>query len=164
MRLWHSAFAALAALAVVMLSAAAFAQPKEGSPLVALGGNWSGNGTINFKDGNKERIRCRADYTPDAAGANMKIGLVCASDSYKFDLSADVQYQNGNVSGMWNEKTRAAAGNLSGRATPGHITVNAVGQTFAAVLNINTRGSSQSVKIEAPGTTMSEVAITLAKK
>jgi len=157
-----------AALSIVVLAGAAFLTAGAGSaqqsPFLALSGNWSGSGTINFSDGHKERIRCRAEYQPDARGARIEIGLTCASDSYKFELSADAEYEAGNVSGRWSERTRGAAGSLTGKASVGHINVNAVGQTFAALLNISTRGSSQSVRIAAPGSTVSEVAISMAKR
>ena len=141
----------------------ALAQSKD-SPLLALGGSWSGQGSINFNDGTKERIRCRSNYTPDDSGNKLRLELRCASDSYKFELNGNVIYKDGQISGNWNETSRNAAGDITGTANAGHIDVRAVGQTFAAFLNINTRGSSQSVSIKSPGSTMSEVSITLAKQ
>ena len=154
---------AAALMALALSGAPAKAQPKE-SPLLALGGSWSGQGSINFNDGTKERIRCRSNYTPDSTGAKLKLELRCASDSYKFELNSNVAYDNGQISGNWNETSRNAAGDISGTATPGRIEVRAVGQTFAAFLNIATRGTSQTVSIKSPGSTMSEVQITLAKQ
>ena len=156
-------FAVTAAVAALALSSPANTQPKE-SPLLALGGSWSGQGSINFNDGTKERIRCRSNYTPDGAGAKLKLELRCASDSYKFELNGNVIYDNGQISGNWNETSRNAAGDITGTASATKIEVRAVGQTFAAFLNITTRGSSQSVSIKSPGSTMSEVQITLAKQ
>ena len=149
-----------------VVAALAFGSPAlaQSSPLLALGGNWSGQGSINFNDGSKERIRCRSTYTPDATGAKLKLELRCASDSYKFELNGNVAYDNGQISGNWSELSRNAAGDITGTASGGKIEVRAVGQTFAAFLNINTRGSSQSVSIKSPGSTMQEVQITLAKQ
>jgi hypothetical protein len=155
--------AAVGSMALGSPGLQAKAQSKE-SPLLALGGSWSGQGTINFNDGTKERIRCRSTYTPDDTGAKLKLELRCASDSYKFELNGNVAYNDGQISGNWNETSRNAAGDITGTATAGKIEVRAVGQTFAAFLNINTRGSSQSVSIKSPGSTMQEVTITLAKQ
>jgi hypothetical protein len=154
----------LAVFATAAFLASTATRAQQGSPLTALGGNWSGNGNISFSDGHKERIRCRAEYKPNSGGSQINIGLTCASDSYKFELSADAEYQGGSISGRWSERTRGAAGSLSGRASPGQISVNAVGQTFAAILNISTHGNSQNVRIEAPGSTVSQVAITMARR
>jgi hypothetical protein len=152
-----------AVLAVLASGSPAKAQSKD-SPLLALGGSWSGQGTINFNDGSKERIRCRSNYTPDAGGIRLKLELRCASDSYKFELNGNVAYDKGQITGNWSELSRNAAGDLTGTASGGKIEVRAVGQTFAAFLNINTRGSNQSVSIKSPGSTMQEVQITLARQ
>ena len=85
-------------------------------------GNWSGSGTISVKDGGRERIRCRGTNT--GSGNTLKLGLICASDSYKFELTSDITNEGGNVSGSWNETTRAVYGSLSGtneqQPHPGH--------------------------------------------
>ena len=38
------------------------------SPFTAMSGSWSGSGTITTSNGNKERIRCRANYDVDGSG------------------------------------------------------------------------------------------------
>ena len=150
-------------VALGSLAQPALAQSKE-TPLQIMSGSWSGQGSIDFSDGSKERIRCRSNYKADDAGNNLKLELRCASDSYKFELLGNVVYSDGKVSGNWNEASRNAAGDLTGTASGGNINVRAVGKTFAAFLNISTRGSSQSVSIKSPGSKMSEVVITLAKQ
>ncbi len=159
-------WSAAAALTAVFLSVSQGAGAQRAdNPLARLVGSWSGNGTITMNDGTRERIRCRASYKADGAGgADTDIDLRCASDSYKFELSAQVVYRDGQISGNWNESTRGVAGNISGTAKPGRIDVRAVGQTFAALLTITTRSDSQAVSIRSPGSTMQEVAITLARR
>jgi hypothetical protein len=150
-------------VAAVVALAASFSSYAQdgGSPLTLMGGAWSGAGSISLSDGSRERIRCRSNYQPDASGATMRLVLTCASDSYKFDLSGNVSYNNGQISGSWSEASRNAAGNITGTARGGQIEARAEGQTFAAFLSISTRGDRQSVSIRAPGSTMQEVAITL---
>ena len=63
------------------------------APLTLMAGAWTGTGTITFSDGTRERLRCRSNYQPDAAGATMQLSLTCASDSYKFELASQVQLQ-----------------------------------------------------------------------
>src|SRR5688572_29744065 len=47
-------------------------------------GNWSGSGTITVRDGGRERLRCRGQFT---GGSNaLTMALRCASDSYRFEL------------------------------------------------------------------------------
>jgi len=155
---------AAAALAAFLASAPQGVQAQSGNPLTRLEGAWSGNGTITLKDGSQERIRCRASYKGASSGGETRIDLRCASDSYKFELSSQVAYSNGQISGNWNETTRNAAGQISGTATPSKIDVRAMGQTFAALITINVRSDSQSVSIKSPGSQMQEVAINLSRQ
>jgi hypothetical protein len=155
--------AGLVVVAAVALTTGAFAQ-DGGSPLSLMAGSWTGAGTITLSDGNRERLRCRSNYQPDASGTTMRLTLSCASDSYKFDLNSNVQYSNGQISGNWNELSRNAAGNITGTARGGTVDVRAEGQTFAAFININTRNDKQNVSIRAPGSTMQEVAIQMSRR
>jgi hypothetical protein len=124
-----------------------------------LKGNWSGSGNITMANGDKERIRCRASYTP--AGANVKITLRCASDSYKFELASDITSDGGKLSGTWSEATRAVAGLVSGSATSNTIQATAVSPLFTANLNVRTSGANQTVSITSPGSEIQSVTIAL---
>jgi hypothetical protein len=156
--------AAASLAAVVIWAPQTASAQRSDSPLRALTGEWTGNGSITMNDGNRERIRCRASYGDRSGGSETQIDLRCASDSYKFELSAQVVYRDGQISGNWTETTRSVAGNLTGTATPSRIDVRAIGQTFAALLVISTRSDSQTVSIKSPGSQMQEVAITLARR
>src|SRR5579872_5419376 len=52
-------FAPAALLLASLAATAALAAPL--GPFAPLTGTWSGDGTIDFKDGHSERLRCRAD-------------------------------------------------------------------------------------------------------
>lgn len=151
----------VAACAAVLALAGA-AQGQSSGPFDRLAGNWAGSGNINIGNGTKERIRCRAQYDVRGGGTFVRIALRCASDSYKFELQSDANYQNGRVIGNWNEKTRGAAGRLSGGIKGDRIDVQVDGQSFSAVLALTTRGEKQSISITAPlGSEMAEASITL---
>jgi hypothetical protein len=130
-------------------------------PFAAFAGSWSGSGTITAKDGGRERLRCRG--TNSESGNSLKLGLRCASDSYKFELSSDIKYDGGSISGSWNETSRGVAGSLSGKATSTHIEASAQTVGFTASLSIALRGNSQSVSIRSPGSEISEVSVSLAR-
>src|SRR5690348_4776787 len=73
--------------AAVLFAAAGTSEVKaQSGPFGPLAGNWSGSGTVTLDDGSTERIRCRAKYAP--SGPAMTMSLTCASDAYKFNLSA----------------------------------------------------------------------------
>src|SRR5499427_7969824 len=79
---------------------------SEPGPFSALSGSWSGGGMIKKSNGGSERIRCRSAFEP-AGGSNLSLRLRCASDSYNFDLTANIAYQGGTLSGSWQDATRS---------------------------------------------------------
>ena len=131
-----------------------------GSPFGGLSGSWSGGGTITMSGGTKERLRCRAKYDVGGSGSNLDLTLRCASDSFTFVLQSNVAHSNGAVSGTWAETTRGVGGNIEGNARNGNIQVRVSG-VLSALLEVNTSANQQLISIEAPGSEMSAVAISL---
>ena len=114
-----------------------------------MAGNWSGGGTVTLDDGSAERIRCRASYAVGAGGSGLNQTLVCASDSYKFDLRSNVVAERGSLSGTWSESIRGVSGSLEGRGANGNFQVVASAPGVTANLSLTTRGNRQSVVIKA---------------
>ena len=134
------------------------------SPFSAMAGSWSGGGSLSTTDGMQERLRCRASYEVVGTGAEMRLNLKCASESYNFDLSGNVQYQGGAISGSWSEASRNASGTISGRANGGHIEAAARGESFSANLSLTTRGGRQTVTIRPQGTNVTAVSLALDRR
>ena len=135
--------------AAVLFAGSVFAAPAQAQsgPFAGMAGNWAGGGVVTLDDGSKERIRCRASYR--VAGSNMAMTLTCASDAYKFQLSADVADQGGAVSGTWSEATRNVSGTLQGRGGGGSFQVVASAAGFNANISLHTAGNKQSISMSA---------------
>jgi hypothetical protein len=140
-------FAIAAVIAASTWSSASHAQ--AGGPFAGMAGVWSGAGTVTLDDGSTERIRCRATYAVGAGGNGLQQTLTCASDSYKFNLSSNVEARGSAISGTWNESSRNINGAIEGRAGGGVIQVVANAPGFSANLSVTTRGNRQSVVIRA---------------
>jgi hypothetical protein len=143
------------ALAAAIFAAIAF-QPIDAraeGPFSSLAGRWSGGGTISMRDGTRERIRCHATYDITPAGDSLTQTLLCASDSYKFDVDSTVTASGGAVSGNWTETTRNVTGGVSGRVNGPVIQVLVTGVGFSAGISILTRGAAQAVAIRPSGGT-----------
>jgi hypothetical protein len=132
------------------------------SPFAALAGNWSGGGVLESSDGTRERLRCRAGY--DVGGAELRLNLRCASESYNFDLTSEVEYRGGAISGSWRETSRNASGTISGRASAGRIEASATGQNFSAALSLATRGNRQVISLRPQGTNITQVSLELDRR
>jgi len=156
-----SKLAPAAVLAAVLLSTTAMAAPL--GPFAALTGSWSGAGTIDFKDGHTERLRCRADEAC-GRGDTLQLTLRCASDSYNFELSSDVTYQGGAITGSWSEATHNASGKITGSASGNRIDVSARSQNFAANLRLTTMGNRQVVSISSAGSEISGVMLEMSRR
>jgi hypothetical protein len=151
----------LAAAFVLSLLAFTPSPVTAADGLTQFAGNWSGSGKIVASNGTSERIRCRSSNK--ASGNTLNLSLRCASDSYKFELASDITSDGGNISGSWNETTRGVIGSLSGKFTSGNIQAQASAVGFNAGLAIRASGNSLGVTIKAPGSEITEVAITMAK-
>ena len=121
---------------------------QSASPFHNLSGQWSGRGTIDLANGERDPIRCRASYDVLETQNNLQLNIRCASDSYSFDLFASATLVADTVSGIWSEATRNAAGKLSGTANDDHIDIVANGPAFSASLALITHGDRQSVVIK----------------
>jgi hypothetical protein len=150
-------------LLATLLTAATPTRAAVG-PFAAMAGSWSGGGTLTMADGRAERLRCRAAYDVGGGGSTLRLNLRCASDSYNFDLSSDVEYQGGAIRGSWSEASRNASGTISGRATGDQIQAAARGQNFAANLSLVTRGNRQTISIRSEGTEISGVSVALSRR
>lgn len=135
------------AAAAFFAASTAMVHAQSGGPFAGMAGNWSGGGTIMLDDGSRERIRCRASY--HVSGPNMTMALTCASDAYKFNLSASVVDQGGQVTGTWTESSRNISGALSGRGGGGNFQVVASTAGFNANISLRTAGNKQTVSMRA---------------
>jgi hypothetical protein len=154
---------AIAAAGLLALAALPSTVEAATGPFAALSGAWSGGGTITMSSGAKERIRCRARYNVGGSGSNVDLTLRCASDSYNFELQSNASYSNGAVSGTWSETTRGVGGSIAGSGNAGQLRVRVSG-IISASLAVSTVANQQSISIQAPGTEMQHVAISLSRK
>jgi hypothetical protein len=137
-------FAAVAFFIVAFATSPGYAQS---SAFAGMAGRWSGGGTVMLDDGSSERIRCRATYA--VSGPNMEMTLTCASDAYKFNLSANVVDRGGAVSGSWSESSRNVSGSIEGRGGGGNFQVVASAAGFNANISLHTAGNRQTVTMRA---------------
>jgi hypothetical protein len=144
MKLKRLIFAAATLLAASASGSASYAQS---APFSGMAGVWSGSGTVTLDDGSSEKIRCRATYAVGDNGNGLNQSLVCASDSYKFDLRSDLIANQGALTGTWSETSRNINGILQGSARAGNFRVLATAPGFSADITLTTRGNSQSVSI-----------------
>lgn len=156
----HRALVSAALAATVMLSAPP-ARAQAAGPFEALAGSWSGSGVVNTSNGLHERVRCLAKYVSENAGHGVQLDLRCASDSYKVEFTSSIVETGESLSGNWFERTRRVGGKISGKANGNQVNMRADGETFTALLSVQTQGSRQTFSMESPGAWVPEFSIAL---
>jgi len=158
--IWLKMAALAMGMALVVPTGVEPSVAQASGPFAPLAGSWSGTGAITLASGSRERLRCRAVYeAPD--GKSLALRLRCASDSYNFDLNANLVHMGDAITGQWSEVTRNITGSLSGRAAGASIQAVVSSAVFSANLTLTTHGTRQSVSIRSQGTDLTEAAITL---
>jgi hypothetical protein len=124
-------------------------------------GTWNGNGTITMQDGAKERIRCRIEYK--GAGKKLDQLMRCASDSYKFNVNAAIEYAASDISGKWNATDYDLNGEVTGRVEGNQMLVRIRGSGLSVNLVVAVNGKKQDIKLISEGTKVSGMTVSLAK-
>ena len=148
----------------VLLSTVALTPAIAGGPFTGFAGEWTGGGDIAMTDGSQEKIRCKASYSVGPSGEALNINVNCASDSYRVNIISNVVAQGTSFSGTWRETTRQADGRITGSVTrPGELQASLDGTGFGIQLAATTNGKQQAVTIQAEGTDVKSVKISLHK-
>jgi hypothetical protein len=152
---------ALAGAVAATMALAASSYAQQPGPFEDLGGAWSGTGVVNLREGSKERVHCKANYTVKDSGFTIDQQLTCASDAYKFEMTSNIVQQGGQLTGIWFESVHRVAGKVVGQANGSQIKVRAEGDTFTALLDVTTHGDKQELVMESPGSKVESVTIAL---
>jgi hypothetical protein len=125
----------------------------------ALGGEWSGSGTLKLANGKSERIRCHGEANADEALVRQYFS--CASTGGKFSFSTSLKFSGNQVSGDWRGPDRS--GTLSGRATTGSISLRLVSDTGSGNLRATLSHCAQSLTVTGWSKEMRSLSVRLKK-
>jgi hypothetical protein len=128
-------------------------------------GSWRGEGKIDWKTGETERMRCTAKYRVESEGNKLTQNLTCATDSTRLVIESTIKYNPdaGAVTGDWAETSYGIRGFVTGNAGPGKVQaqVKSADNKFTARVSVLLRGSEQEVSIKPQNFDVTEVAVTL---
>lgn len=155
-----STFARLGALPMIICVGFAMA-PGAGaatqSPFHEFVGQWTGSGEITASDGRREAIRCKAHEAEEKDGAALDQTIVCASQSYRLDITSYVEASGDAVQGNWNEATRQVSGHLNGQIGVNEFEGRISGPSFTAEIALSSNGRKQGLDIKPSAGDISEV-------
>lgn len=151
---------ALGLAAAIILGAPQPAALAAG-PFERFVGVWSGAGEIVGSNGHRESMRCRAEYSETKGGAALNQSIVCASESFKFDITSYAEAAGDSVQGYWKEATHDVTGHMSGHISAGQFSGEFSAPAFNASISLTSNGRTQSVSIQPHGGDVSDVRIEL---
>jgi hypothetical protein len=134
------------ALAVAILAAAPALAGSEG--FAPFAGSFRGAGVVVARDGHRERLTCRATGSVGGGGRAISQNIVCASDSYKFDIRGQMMADGSQVRGDWQETTRGVGGEVVGRILDNVFSgaVNATGFVANFLIHVSGRKMTFSLR------------------
>jgi hypothetical protein len=147
-----------AVLGSVLLAASGSAETAIA--FTGLGGTWSGSGHVRLEGGQREAIRCSANYTPRGGGTAMGLALRCASASGRIELRASLQSRGNRVFGSWEERSYNVSGDVSGVAAGSNLRLLFSGSLSGAML-VTTTGNSQSISVRTDASALQGVNVSL---
>ena len=153
------------ALALSFCLAAAFGpattEAAAAGPFDRFVGSWTGSGHVIGTKGDRERIRCRASYWEAESGSVLNQSIVCASDSYRIEITGYVQASGSEVQGSWKEHAQNASGQLTGQIQDDRFDGSVIGPGFTAAISLTSNGRRQAVSIRPQGGDISDVQLEL---
>jgi hypothetical protein len=155
---------ALFALALAVTLVASQSAAVTAGPFRNFIGQWSGKGELVGSDGHKESMRCRSEYSELKDGAAVNLSIVCASESFKFDIRCHVEASGESVQGYWTEISRNVSGNLTGRIAENKFEGQISSVTFSATISLTSNGRTQAVSIRPSGGDVTDVRIELQRR
>jgi hypothetical protein len=148
-------------LAAAIVLSAPMPAALAGSPFERFVGVWTGGGQMVGSNGHRESMRCRAEYSEAKGGAALNQSIVCASESFKFDITSYSEASGDSLQGTWKEASRDVSGHMSGRISEGQFVGEFSAPAFSAGISLTANGRTQTVSIQPRGGDISEVHIEL---
>ena len=155
---------ALLAFALAVTLVASESAAVTSSPFRNFIGQWRGTGQLVGSKGNRETIRCRAEYSGAKDDAAVNQAIVCASESFKFDIRSHVEASGESAKGYWTEISRNASGSLTGRIAENQFEGQISSPAFSAAISLTSNGRTQAVSIRPSGGDVTDVRIELKRR
>jgi hypothetical protein len=152
-----------AAVAGAALAQSPSARAQAGGPFAEFAGNFHGGGAVIGSDGHRERISCRARGGVGGGGSQLSQKIVCASDSYRFDINSNVSAEGGRVHGQWSESTRGVSGSISGHVSEGRFSGGVNGGSFTASVSLRASGHGMSMSLSPSAGDVARVEVSLSR-
>ena len=111
-----------------------------------LPGRWAGIGNMSFRDGTKERMKCRIVYRFQSS-QDLIQKIWCRNRNIRVEVQARIINRDGKLLGSWDDRIYSMSGKLNGRFQGNQIKAKLQGSFFTAHLNIAVIGGQQTIRL-----------------
>lgn len=127
-------------------------------------GNWRGEGHVVFEGGKEERLTCNSYYGEKDSGKQLTLVIRCANPaSGKIEMRGLLNYQDGMLTGTWEERTYNATGTATGSIIDNQVHLSFEGAVNGTLTTLVTH-DTQSIFIRSRGSGLSTVNITMRRQ
>lgn len=124
------------------------------NPFKKVAGKWRSAGATAIIKGNKERIKCRANYS--TPGRSVNLNLKCSGPGYFVNVSVNAKVIGSKVKGSWSESQFSKSGWLTGRASSKSSNISFGGSSLKGSMSIRLSSKSRhSIYIRSNGNRIS---------
>jgi hypothetical protein len=148
--------------AAVLLVSGPLARADSGG-FTAFAGSFRGAGEVMINDGHRERIACRATGAVGGGGRTLSQNIVCASDSYKFDIRGQLVASGSDVTGDWQETMRGVSGDVRGRIADDRFNGIVNGGGFTANFSLHAAGRRLGFSMRPSDSSVVRVDVTMSR-
>lgn len=134
---------------------------EENVAFSSLNGYWSGRGSVNFRSGAKETLKCVTTYK--VSGSQLTMNMRCASQDYPVNIHAQLTIAGGDVSGTWRETKYEVGGSVRGSVSTSAMSLRISGQNLNANVHISFTGNEQRITMSPEGTDVRNITIAMRK-
>lgn len=127
-------------------------------------GNWRGEGYVVFEGGKEEQLTCNSYYGEKESGKQLTLVIRCANPaSGKIEMRGLLDYQDGMLSGTWEERTYNATGTATGSIIDNQVHLSFEGAVNGTLTTLVTH-DTQSIFIRSRGSGLSTVNIIMRRQ
>lgn len=120
------------------------------TPFQTLAGTWHGTGVVKLEGGKTERMSCKGYYTNSNGASGLGLSIRCANASAKIELRASLSSSSGSISGTWEERNYNASGNVTGKMSARHITLQ-IGGGLTGTMSVSVGNTKHTVNVVTEG-------------
>ena len=151
MKWFSSSFVNLVVAGACLIATAsglrALTSPADVKTIASLAGRWAGLGNVVPSSGRPLAYKCVVTYRPGKGKIHLRQRLRCKNGKMRLEAATNLHFENGRVTGYWEDKINNMGGRVRGKVTKSGFVVLLASQFFNARMKVVGSKCKQSVVV-----------------